>query len=176
MAIRGPDWKPTLEDPEIQRYLFEEVGEEGMELARYLQENEPISGVDVLEHYSERKPSEVRKVLYRLMEAHAAEYEKDTDKAGWETFTWRMDLDEVGLILRRRWADELTHLQKQLKFEEDHEYYACDSLHRRMVFEDAMDIGFHCPVCQEPMQPLDNQQVLESLRERISELEPYVTA
>ncbi len=176
MMVRTADWIPTLEDPEIQRYLFEEVGEEGQEMAQFLLDNEPISSVDILDHYAERKPSDVRKVLYRLMEAHAAEYEKDTDKAGWETFTWRLDLPEVALILRRRWADELVHLQKQLRFEQDHEYYACDDLHRRMVFEDAIDIDFHCPVCQKPMEPVDNAPVIEAIRGRVQELQPFITA
>ncbi len=170
MTVRGEEWEPTLEDPEVQNYLFEECGEEALELAKFLEEHQPISGVDLLEHFEERKPSDVRKVLYRLMEAHAAEYEKDTDSKGWETFTWQLDLPEVGLILRRRWTDELQHLEKQVKFEEDHEFYACPHLHRRMLFEDCMDIGFHCPVCNDPMEPLDNSPVVKALKDRIDEL------
>ncbi len=176
MTVRGSDWKPKLSDPEVQEYLFEEAGEDALELARYLEENEPISGVDILEHYAERKPSAVRKVLYQLMEAHAAEYEKDTDAKGWETFTWQLDLNEIGIVLRRRWADELQHLRKQVKFELDHEFYACKHLHRRMMFEDAMDIGFHCPVCDEPMEPLNNAAVVQALEDRINEIAPLVEA
>ncbi len=165
MTIRGADWKPTLTDTEVQTYLFDEVGEEGLEMAEYLLEKSPVSGVDILEDFEDRKPSDVRKVLYRMMEAHAAEYEKETDKSGWETFIWSLDLPEIGLILRRRWADELLHLRKQLKFEQDHEFYACPSLHRRIVFEDAMDVDFHCPVCHEPMQPVENDDVIAALQE-----------
>ncbi len=176
VTVREASWEPSLNDPEVQRYLFEEAGEDALELAQYLQDHDGISGVDLLEHYGDRKPSDVRKVLYRLMEAHAAEYEKDTDQKGWETFTWHLDLAEVGIVLRRRWEDELLHLRKQLKFEEDHEFYACRHLHRRMVFEDGMDIGFHCPVCDEPMEPLDNSPVVEALQERIDELAPTLEA
>lgn len=176
MTIRGPDWKPQLSDPEVQTYLFDEVGEEALEMAQFLAEHNPISGVDIVEHYEERKPSEVRKVLYRMMEAHAAEYEKETDSSGWETFIWNLDLPEIGLILRRRWKDELAHLRKQIQFEQDHEFYACAKLHRRIIFEDAMDIDFHCPVCEEAMQPVDNSDIIAKMQERVDELAPAFPA
>lgn len=176
MTVHGEDWKPDLQDPEVQKYLYEEAGEEALEMAMFIEEHQPISGVEILEHYEERKPSDVRKILYRLMEAHAAEYEKDTDSKGWETFTWQLDLPEVALILRRRWADELDHLRKQIGFEKDHEFYACKHLHRRMLFEDSMDLGFQCPVCDEPMEPLDNRPVVKALQERIDELSEVIEA
>lgn len=170
VTVRNKQWKPALTDPEVQTYLFDEVGEEGLEMAEYLAAVSPVTGEEILEHFGERKASDVRKVLYRMMEAHAAEYEKETDRSGWETFIWNLDLAEIGLILRRRWTDELIHLRKQLKFEEDHEFYACSSLHRRIIFEDAMDIEFLCPVCQQPMSPLDDDSIATELRERLDEL------
>ncbi|HLF15932.1 MAG TPA: hypothetical protein VI796_00655 [Candidatus Thermoplasmatota archaeon] len=176
MAIRDDDWKPTLDDPEVQHYLLEEVGEEAMEMARHLQGHPHVSGVDILESFKERKPSAVRKVLYRMMEAHAAEYEKDTDGKGWETFYWDLDLNEIKHILRRRWADELLHLHNQLKFEADHQFYACPHQHRRMPFEDAMDLDFLCPVCREAMAPVRNRDVRQQLQERIDELAPHFPA
>jgi transcription initiation factor TFIIE subunit alpha len=176
VVVRSADWKPSLNDPEVQQYLYEEAGEEALDLAHFLEDHEGISGVDLLEHFIDRKPSDIRKILYRLMEAHVAEYEKDTDAKGWETFTWKLDLPEVSRILHRRWTDENKYLHKQLKFEQDHEFYACKSMDRRMVFEDAMDIGFHCPVCNEPMAPIDNASVVKALQERIDEIDAAITA
>ncbi len=125
VTIRGESWKPQLSDPEVLQYLLEEVGEDGLEMARFLESHPHISGVDLQDAFKDRKASTIRKVLYRMMEAHAAEYAKDTDSKGWETFYWDLDLREVGLILRRRWAAELLALRKQIKFEEDHQFYAC---------------------------------------------------
>jgi transcription initiation factor TFIIE subunit alpha len=172
-VIRDDDWKPTLQDPEIRQYILEECGEEALEMAQYLKDHPHVSGVDVLENYKERKASAVRKVLYRLMEAHAAEYEKDTDSKGWETFYWDLDLPEVALILRRRWADELRNLRKQVRFEEDHQFYACPKQHRRILFDDAIDLDFKCPVCHEPMQAVRTTDVRKALEARIRELEPH---
>ena len=173
MAIRDDNWQPRLDDPEVQDYILQEVGEEGMAMAKYLTEHPHVSGVDILESYKEQKPSAVRKVLYRMMEAHVAEYDKDTDSKGWETFYWDLDLNEIKFILRRRWADELLHLRQQIQFEADHQFYACKNQHRRIVFEDAMDLDFRCPVCQEPMSQVRNGEVLRALETRIAELEPH---
>jgi transcription initiation factor TFIIE subunit alpha len=173
---RTESWQPQFDDPEIQTYVFEEAGEEGLELASYIAEHEPIGGVEILEAFPDRKPSAVRKVLYSLMECRVAQYEKDTDAKGWETFTWRLSLNEVKYVLLRRWKDELDHLQAQLRFERDHQFYACAHMHRRMVFEDAMELEFHCPVCTEPMQQIETRQVQSALQERIDELAPRFAA
>ena len=172
-AMRTADWTPALEDPEIEAYILEEVGEEGMPMCKYLRDHPHVSGVDLLESFKEQKPSAVRKILYRMMEAHVAEYEKDTDSKGWETFYWDLDLNEVKHILRRRWADELLHLRQQLKFEEDHQFYSCPEQHRRILFEDAMDINFNCPGCGKPMQPVRTGDVRKALEKRMAELEPF---
>lgn len=170
--MRPEDWEPKFEDPEIQAYLEEAAGPDGVELFKFILDNEPISGVDILEAYGDERPSSVRKLLYKLMEAHALEYHKDTDKKGWETFTWQTDLPEIKLIHQRRWVDELAHLKKQMQFEVTHEFYSCPHLHRRIMFEDAVDIGFHCPVCEEPMNPVKNEEIVQELEARIRELEP----
>lgn len=176
MSVRDDDWKPTLDDPEVQAYILEEAGDEGLAMAKYLQEHPRVSGVDVLEHYKDQKPSAVRKVLYKMMEAHVAEYDKDTDSKGWETFYWDLDLNEVKFILRRRWADELLHLRKQLKFEEDHQFYSCKDQHRRITFEDALDLNFHCPSCNAAMDLVRTSDVQKALKTRIAELAPHFPA
>ncbi len=169
--VRSPDWKPAFDDPEIQEYLFEAAGEEGLEIFRYILDNEPVSGEDITEHFDDRKPSAVRKVLYALMQAHALEYHKDTDTKGWETFTWATDLPEIQLIHKRRWEEEATSLRKQLKVEEDHQFYACVDMHERVMFEDAMDLDFKCPSCDAPMEPIPNDEAIARIKERLDGLE-----
>ncbi|MHB8633479.1 MAG: transcription factor [Thermoplasmatota archaeon] len=173
MPVRDDEWIPALNDPEVRTYILDEVGTEGLEMALYLQEHPGVSGVDILEHFKDQKPSQVRRTLYRMMEGHAAEYEKETDSKGWETFLWHLDLMEIKYILRRRWADEARNLRRQIKFERDHEFFSCKLQHRRMVFEDAMDLQFLCPVCHEAMQPVRTKEVQRALQERLDELAPY---
>ncbi len=168
--VRGTDWQPELGDVEIQAYTFDEAGEAGLALASFIAEKEPISGVDILEAFPDDRPSGVRKVLYDLMEARIAEYQKDTDAKGWETFIWRTTLSEAKYVLLRRWEEERESLTQQLRFERDHEFYACPHRHRRMIFEDAVDVAFRCPVCDDALNPYDNGDVITALQERIDEL------
>jgi transcription factor E len=170
--VRGLDWKPTLEDAEVQFYLRELVGEEGLELFKFIQDNEPLTGVDILDAHPEVKPSAVRKLLYKMMEGHALEYGKETDSKGWETFHWATDLPEIGLIHVRRWQEEARSVQRQLKFELDHEFYGCAEVHRRMMFEDAVDLEFNCPTCTDQMNPVENKGIISSLEGRLAELQP----
>lgn len=172
IMIRGPDWQPSLDDPEIQEYLLEAAGEEGMEVFQYILDNEPVTGEEIQERFEDQKPSAIRKLLYALMQEHALEYHKDTDSKGWETFTWQTDLPELRLIHIRRWRNEALDLQKRIKLEEDHEWYACKDGHARVMFEDAMDNDFHCPECEAPMDVVDNSDDVATLRKRLDELAP----
>ncbi len=173
--VRSPDWKPKFEDPEIQAYLFDVAGEEGLEIFQYILDTEPVSGEDITEHFDDRKPSAVRKVLYKLMQAHALEYHKDTDTKGWETFTWATDLPELRLIHMRRWQAEAKDLRTQLKFEEDHQFYACTDLHERVMFEDAMDMDFLCPECDQAMEPVTNEDDIKRIKKRLDGLQVALT-
>lgn len=170
--VRGLDWEPKADDPEVEAYLLKLAGEPGLELFKYIMAHEPLTGVDILEGHPETKPSEVRKLLYKLMEGHALEYGKETDTKGWETFHWATDLPEIGLVHKRLWQEEARSVERQLKFEQSHEFYGCPDLHRRMMFEDAIDLDFHCPTCQAQMNPVDNKGIIESLETRLRELQP----
>ncbi len=153
-------------------YIEEEVGEGGMAMAKYLEASEPIGSVEILEEHDDVKPAEVRKVLYRLMDAHVAEYEKDTDAKGWETFTWHMTLDNVKHVLMTRWAERRLELEKAIKFEHGHEFYACPEGHARQPFEDAIENGFHCPQCNAAMQPHDNAEIIAAMEAELESLVP----
>jgi transcription initiation factor TFIIE subunit alpha len=174
--IRSPDWQPTVDDPEIQEYLREAAGEEGIKLFQFILDNEPVTGEEIQEAHADEKPSDVRKLLYAMMQRHALEYHKDTDSKGWETFTWQTDLPELRLIHLRSWQSEATTLQARIQIEKDHAWYACGHDHARIMFEDAMDQEFKCPECGAPMDSIDNSDHVELLKERLSELAPALTS
>lgn len=169
----GADWTPQLSDPVIKAYVMEAAGELGADLAELILENQPILGVDITELVDE-KASTVRKALYKLEGARIAEYEKDTDKSGWETFTWRLTLNEVKYLINSERKEALAHLRKRLDFEANTEWYACEDDHPRVDFEAGIECGFHCPVCENPMMNVDNSDNVENLIRQIRELESVV--
>jgi transcription initiation factor TFIIE subunit alpha len=172
-APGGPDWVPALNDPAIRDYIIEHAGELGLVVAGLIREHQPILGVDLVELVDE-KASTVRKAMYRLEEARVAEYEKDTDKSGWETFTWRLTLNEVKYLINHQRKERLAHLKERLDFAAQTEFYQCPNEHPRVDFESAMEIDFKCPHCDTMMANVDNSDHIERLVREIHELEQLV--
>lgn len=169
----GKEWTPRLQDPVIRNYIKEYAGELGLELAELIHDHQPILGVDIVELHPE-KASIVRRALYKLEEAHAAVYEKDTDRTGWETFTWYLTLNQVKYRINKMRSEALEHLEKRLEFESQTEFYACEEGHPRVDFESAVEIDFKCPICSAPMQNVDNSDQMERLIREIHQLKKLV--
>ena len=173
MGHTGKDWTPTLDDPVVRAYITEAAGELGLTLAQIIRDHQPVLGVD-LTGLVEEKASTVRKAMYKLEEARVAEYEKDTDKSGWETFTWKLTLSEVKYLINNQRREQLDHLKQRLDYEMNTEFYACSEDHPRVGFEVAMESNFECPVCRAPMMNVDNSDNVERLARQIRELETVV--
>lgn len=171
MALK--DWEPTLKDRVIQDYIRERVGEEGLSIAKLIEKKQPVQGVELLETVQD-KPSNVRKTLYKLEDARVAEYQKDTDKTGWETFVWRLTLNEVKHQLNKENKKQLGKLETQLQLERENSFYICPDNHERTIFEEAAKGEFKCPQCGELMNFVDNKDRLRDIEQRIAKLRAEV--
>ena len=172
--VKDDSWVPTLEDPLVQAYIRERVGEEGLPLALLIQEKQPVQGVDLLEIMSDRKASAVRKILYKLEDARVAEYMKDTDKTGWETFVWRLTLNEVKYVLNQERHKLLHSMEAQMELEEENSFYECPQRHARIIFEDGLALEFRCPECGQALAFVDNATRIRELKESITKLRKSV--
>jgi len=171
--LKAKDWEPKLADPLVQEYIRERVGEEGLHIAEFIGKKEPVQGVEILETIRD-KPSNIRKILYRLEDARVAEYQKDTDKTGWETFIWRLTLHEVKYQINKERQRMLKDLRNQLSLEKENSFYLCGQGHQRTIFEEAVGLEFKCPECGEGMNFVDNKDRVRDLDTAISELEKLV--
>lgn len=171
--LKTKDWTPTLDDPLVQEYIRERVGEDGLQVAQLIAKKEPIQGVEILETIKD-KPSNVRKILYRLEDARVAEYQKDTDKTGWETFIWRLTLNEVKHQINKERQRLLRDLRGQLQLERENSFYICRDGHQRTIFEEAVGLQFKCPECGAPMNFIDNRDRIRELERAVVDLEKMV--
>jgi transcription initiation factor TFIIE subunit alpha len=171
--LKAKDWQPTLQDPLVQEYIRERVGEEGLPIAQFIADKEPVQGVEILETIKD-KPSNIRKILYRLEDARVAEYQKDTDKTGWETFIWHLTLNEVKYQINRERQRILKDLRNQVQLEKENSFYMCKDGHQRTIFEEAVGLEFKCPECGEQMNFVDNKERVKELEKAISDLEKLV--
>lgn len=139
-------------------------------MAKLIQQREPVQGVEILETVQD-KPSNVRKILYRLEDARVAEYQKDTDKTGWETFLWRLTLHEVKHQINKERRRLMLQLNEQLRTEKENSFYICGDSHQRVIFEEALKAEFKCPTCAKPMSVTDNEVRIKALESAVRDLE-----
>lgn len=173
MPVKSKEWQPTLRDRIIQEYIRERVGEEGLEVAKLIEQKQPIQGVDIIETVKD-KPANVRKVLYKLEDARVAEYQKDTDKTGWETFLWRLTLNEVKHQINKERKRMLKQLREALEVEKSNSFYICPDGHDRVIFEEAVKRGFKCPDCEKPMSFVENRERIRELESAAQQLDDLV--
>lgn len=170
---RAREWEPNLDDKLVQEYIRERVGEDGIPVAKFIEKKQPVQGVEIIETFSD-KPAAIRKVLYKLEDARVAEYQKDTDKTGWETFFWRLTLQEVKHQINKERKKVLHGLQTTLQVEQENSFYTCPDGHERVIFEDALKKEFKCPDCQQPMSHIENRGRIKELEMAVRELEQLV--
>ncbi|HVL87929.1 MAG TPA: hypothetical protein VM681_08015 [Candidatus Thermoplasmatota archaeon] len=157
-------------DKELAAYIEEHAGEEGLRLAKLLEELGEATDTEISERTGE-KPSHVRKVLYALYEARAAEYQQKKDKeTGWQTFHWKLSLPNARHAMDLRKKRELEKLEGELKFEEEHRFFDCPKGHGRFDYAKAIEVNFACPSCESPLAFEEQSPVKAELKDKIKEL------
>ncbi|MHA1755089.1 MAG: transcription factor E [Candidatus Odinarchaeia archaeon] len=160
----------------IKRKIFTNVLEEikgdiNFEIVDKLSEDEEITDEELAEKTG-LKLNIVRKVLYRLYDNHLATYRRIRDKnTGWFIYYWKLNLDKIYDLTKKRKELVLKRLEERLNFEKEHQFYYCpkdESI--RLTFEEAMEASFKCPHCGELLQFKDNSNLIKVLEAKIDEL------
>ena len=115
----------------------------------------------------------VRRILYKFYNHSLVTSRRFRDKeTGWFIFQWRLQPQLIEAFVTGMKQKILRKLQARLEYELDHEFYHCgNQTCPRVTFEDAMDTVFNCPVCGEPLRPVDNELTIAFLERKIAEIE-----
>lgn len=114
----------------------------------------------------------VRKILYNLYDHSIVALRRSRDReTGWFVFHWRLQPDQVeGFILNHK-RRILEKLETRLQYEKNHDFYYCYTQGcRRIPFEEAMELMFRCPTCNEPLTHFDNDQIVKALASKVEQL------
>ena len=157
------DFEELLSDEVVQAYLAEIVGAEGMPVAMNPVEDEIVD--EDLAEKLDLDPKVVRRTLFILYENDLASYRRDRDEeSGWYTYLWSFEYDNI--------PDKLNDaLDERIEYERRNEFYICDIDGIRFEFEEAMDLSFNCPECGSPLEPMENDELVEAMEVRHEELE-----
>ena len=147
-------------------------GEEGVVIINAIKDVEEIT-VEELAEKTGIQINGVRRILYKFYNHSLVTSRRFRDKeTGWFIFQWRLQPQLIEAFVTGMKQKILRKLQARLEYELDHEFYHCgNQTCPRVTFEDAMDTVFNCPVCGEPLRPVDNEATVVFLERKIAEIE-----
>ena len=162
-------YEDLLEDPVIQKYLHELVGPTGMPVAA-----SPPDGEVTDEELAEEiglELNDVRRALFILYENDLATYRRLRDEdSGWLTYLWTFKYDNIPERLEDEMHRLLDALEERREYEQDNEFYLCETDSIRFEFGEAMDFGFQCPQCGGELVSMGNDGLVDAIDTRIGSL------
>lgn len=128
--------------------------------------------IDFEENDEEKlKLNTVRKTLYKLYSAKLAQFRRVRDKnTGWFIYYWWHDFEILNEILLEKEQNIIGKLRDRLKYELNNYFFICLKCKKpetRFKFEDAVDLNFKCPDCEENLVADENKDIIGFLREKI---------
>jgi transcription initiation factor TFIIE subunit alpha len=162
-------FEDLLEDPVIQKYLHELVGPKGMPVAAAPPDGE-VTDEELAEEL-DMELNDVRRALFILYENDLASYRRLRDEdSGWLTYLWTFEYEKIPQNLKDEMYRMLNALEKRREYEMNHQFYLSEGAGLRFEFSEAMEYDFTCPQTGEPLQPHDNDHLVEAMDRRIEEL------
>jgi transcription initiation factor TFIIE subunit alpha len=157
----------VLDNPAIKTYLIRLIGEEGINLiVKFPPEGEWSD--EQLAAQTGINLNSVRHTLYTLYEKRLAEYRRiKNNETGWLTYLWHLRMDQVADVIREDLEDILEKLKARERFEEENDFYICKACGTIATFNQAMDVAFVCPSCDQPLEHFENEMLLKALKKRI---------
>ncbi|WP_129596247.1 transcription factor [Methanohalophilus profundi] len=159
-----------LNDPVVRGYLIQLLGEEGITIIENMPEGE-VTDEEIAEATGVLL-NIVRRNLFIMNENKLAICRRERDSSsGWLTYLWQLDLDDIETQLTKEKKKLVKNLQARLDFEEDNVFYVCPEGCIRILFNNAADSHFLCPVCGEDLIFQENTEMVDTLKERLTALQ-----
>jgi transcription initiation factor TFIIE subunit alpha len=162
-------FEDLLSDPVIQKYLHELVGPTGMPVAAAPPDGE-VTDEELAEELG-LELNDVRRALFILYENDLASYRRVRDEdSGWLTYLWTFQYEHVPENLEDEMHRLLEALEERLEYERAHQFYLSEPAGLRFEFSEAMEYDFQCPETGAPLEPMENDDLVEGMERRIAEL------
>ncbi|MDI9396104.1 MAG: transcription factor [Euryarchaeota archaeon] len=158
-----------LNDRVIRGYLIRLVGEDGLKMIEGMPEGE-ITDEEVATMTGVLLNT-VRRTLFILNENKFAICRRERDSnSGWLTYLWHLDFSDIEHQLMKEKKKLLRNLKTRLDFEENNVFYVCPQGCARLLFDEAMETDFLCPMCGEDLVFYDNSLFVGALKKRVDAL------
>ena len=158
----------TIDDATLMKVAAALGEEEAVKLIENLKTTEETTDDEIATKTGIRLNS-VRKILYKLYDHSLVSLRRTRDpKTGWFIFHWKLQPDQLeGFILSQK-RRVLEKLNVRLEYEKNHDFYYCDSPEcKRVPFEDAVELVFHCSTCGKNLVHFGNELMISRLSEKV---------
>src|SRR5512135_848363 len=161
----------TIDDSTLMKVASSLGEEEAVTLIEHLKNLDEITDDEIATKTGIRLNS-VRKILYKLYDHSLVSLRRTRDpKTGWFIFHWKLQPDQLeGFILSQK-RRVLEKLNVRLEYEKNHDFYYCGSPEcKRVPFEEAVELVFHCATCSKPLEHFENGKMIDKLSEKVDTL------
>jgi len=159
----------TIDDTTLNKVALALGEQDAVILIDHLKGVEEITDDEIANKTAIRLNS-VRKILYKLYDHSLVSLRRTRDpKTGWFIFHWKLQPDQLeGFILSQK-RRVLEKLNVRLEYEKNHDFYHCgNSECKRIPFEEAVELVFHCSACGNPLTHFANEVMIEKLSEKVN--------
>ena len=155
-----------LNDSVVRGYLIRLVGEDGLVMIERMPDGEVTD--EQIAEATEVVLNVVRRTLFIMSENKLAVCRRERDSnSGWLTYLWHLDMTDIEPQLAKEKKKLAKNLDLRLDFEEDNVFYVCPDGCVRMMFNDAAENEFLCPMCGEDLTFRDNVDFTDALKKRL---------
>jgi transcription initiation factor TFIIE subunit alpha len=154
----------TIDDATLMKVATALGEEDAVKLIEHLKGVEEITDDEIANKTGIRLNS-VRKILYKLYDHSLVSLRRTRDpKTGWFIFHWKLQPDQLeGFILSQK-RRVLEKLNVRLEYEKNHDFYYCGSPEcKRVPFEEAVELVFHCSGCGKSLAHFANEGMIDKL-------------
>jgi len=158
----------TIDDATLMKVAAALGEEEAVQLIEHIKNIDETTD-DEISNKTGIRLNAVRKILYKLYDHSLVSLRRTRDpKTGWFIFHWKLQPDQLeGFILSQK-RRVLEKLSVRLEYEKNHDFYYCNTPGcKRVPFEDAVELIFHCSICGKPLEHNGNEMIVQKLSEKV---------
>ena len=161
----------TIDDATLMKVAAALGEEEAVHLIESIKNSEETTD-DEIANKTGIRLNAVRKILYKLYDHSLVSLRRTRDpKTGWIIFHWKLQPDQLeGFILSQK-RRVLEKLGVRLEYEKNHDFYYCSTPGcKRIPFEEAVELIFHCSTCGKALDHYANEKIVQQLTTKVEQL------
>ena len=161
----------TIDDATLMKVAMAMGEEEAVKLIEFIKTVDEITDDEIANNTGIRL-NIVRRILYKLYDHSLVSLRRNRDpKTGWFIFHWKLQPNQLeGFILSQK-RRVLEKLNVRLAYEKNHDFYYCSTPGcKRIPFEEAVELVFHCSTCGKSLSHCENENFVQRLSEKVEQL------